>query len=275
VAGLLQMGVRYFDLRPAWEAGSAIRCGHFQVELGVAFGCYSPLTLQKILSQVAAFMAAGKRELVILKFSKYLFDPHPGGATSVGQIADLVTQTLGPYLFKNTSTTRLADVPWSTLVGDAGAVIPVFEDIEPLRFIRPAMGLYSYGEYVYGRRMVKDLMVYDVYSHTSEASAMEQDQLYKLQISENHYGDMYLLSWTLTLSASTLPYYCIFDLAVQANDALPSAVSGTIAGLEPTLKPNIVYADFISGWGVQMCLEIMGIDPQSVLDYKNSFSSQP
>src|SRR6185312_2729349 len=70
MTGLLQMGVRYFDIRPAWE-DSQLRCGHFQVKAGLAFGCFSGQTLDSILSDVATFMKAGKRELVILKFSHY------------------------------------------------------------------------------------------------------------------------------------------------------------------------------------------------------------
>ncbi|MBS1911831.1 MAG: hypothetical protein JST22_07580 [Bacteroidetes bacterium] len=259
--GMLEAGVRYFDMRPVLDENSTMYCGHFTDApvVGIS-GCDGDL-LENMLDGVLQFMKAGAKELVILKFSHYLDQSNDSFGFSESQMNTLieqVTDTLGSWLFVNNTGKRLADIPFSTLIGSTGTVFAVFDELPSAC---RTSGIYSYADLDPDNpNLNADLVVYDVYAHTDTLDDMISDQFEKLENTANHAGDLFLLSWTLTLTGSEAFWgtECISDLAVQANNALiPNMTAWYDQGsITETLIPNIIYVDFADGWAAATCVQL-------------------
>ena len=256
--GQLQAGMRYFDLRPVWTTG-VLYTGHFsKVAVLGTEGCDGG-TLVDIFNDVKAFLSDGRKELVILKFSHYYDrdrDVFDFNKSQLLTLINLVTGMLGPWLYVNTTGNRLADIPLSGIIGSSGKVLAVFDDL-PGELVQA--GIYQYSDYSppppppgqtcgdqYGT-VSGDLSVYDEYSETNELGRMTNDQLDKLRCIFNHGGDLFLLSWTLTQSA-TEAAGCL----VGAGKSIIELAQGAINSLIPQLAgfpitsdkvPNILYLD--------------------------------
>ena len=260
----LLAGVRYFDIRPVWNAEGEIVCGHFDT-FGVVMGCYGE-SISDVLFEINMFMERFQGELIILKFSHYSIMGTIGSKPPIGDLVNQVATALQDSLFVNTTGKRLADIDFATLTGTKGAVLVVFDGKIPSK---PA-GIYTYADYNPKKpSFAADLVVYDVYSKTDELSKMTSDQCAKLANPANHNADMFLLSWTLTMDeGSYLSGWCIRDLALQANDALESFVSNEFG---TSYSPNIIYVDYANGWCAEFCLYVMGwADLSFIKRYKNS-----
>ena len=269
----LAAGMRYFDLRPAWNSG-VLYTGHFTsvVALGTE-GCEGD-TLVNILNEVRDFLLQLiSREVVILKFSHY-YDRSANkfefNDNQKRTLIDLVTGILGRWLYVNDTAARLADISLSRIVDPNKAnVIAVFEDM-PLSLLQP--GTYRYGAYLPpppppGQKcgtqhgaVEGDLSVYDEYSNTNELAVMEADQLDKLDCAVNHGGDLFLLSWTLTQSAVQAADCLvgigptIVELAQPAIDSIvPRLARHRITGAN---IPNVVYLDVSPTQATDACIEV-------------------
>lgn len=258
MAQMLNAGVRYFDLRPMQSKGT-LYCGHMaEVPALGSLGCLGD-TLQNVLQAVADFFKGGAQELVILTFSHYLDldtgkkdDPH-----MLQHVVAMVESTLRSYLYKNTTSQRLGSMPLSNFIGAQGSVMACFKDpVKPIH----QLGIYTYADYPSKTDPDADLLIYDRFSDMNDAAKMAKDQLQKLEDPGNHGGDMFLLSWTLTLSKSQAASNstCIKPLALTANNQLMPQLYTAIKNKQvtPQLMPNVIYTDFVDGWGAQICMEL-------------------
>jgi len=258
--GMLSAGVRYFDLRPVIDSGNTMYCGHFSNTTVGIQGCDGDL-LQNILNNVKEFLQAGAKELIILKFSHYLDRTTSTFGFTQSQMNALINQvknTLGSYLFVNNTGNRLAQIPMSSLIANAGTVFAVFDKLPSGS---AQSGIYSYADFnPQNPQFNADLVVYDVYSNTNTLDTMVNDQHTKLDNADNHGGDMFLLSWTLTLSATQASSgsTCIDELATQANNALVPNITAWLGngGITQTLIPNVIYVDDADGWAAATCMQV-------------------
>jgi len=260
---LLRVGVRYFDLRPTLFGASFVT-GHYQ-DTGIWLvgnqGCNGE-GLTAILDAVAAFIDGGARELIVLKFSHFYNRDADRSFNNADfqALFQLVNDRLGNRLFVNNTGRRLAQLSLAELMPTRGTVWAVF-DLKITSGSLPA-GMYTYADYdpTKPNPTVADLVVYDEYSETNTLATMTGDQLSKLADKANHGGDMFLLSWTLTLSKTqaTTGSECILPLSGPANDALaPDLHDAYFAcALDRERIPNVLYvdtaADFVTEIGVTL-----------------------
>ena len=257
--GMLGAGIRYFDLRPVIDSNNTLYGGHFSNSTVGIVGCDGDL-LQNILNGVKQFFQEGAKELVVLKFSHYLdrtTDKFGFTTSQMNTLIQMVTSTLGSYLFVNNTGKRLADIPFSSLIANKGAIFAVFEKLPS----GSPQGVYSYADYDPAKpNLAADLVVYDKYANTNELNMMINDQFTKLDTAANHGGDMFLLSWTLTLSATqaVTGTTCIKDLATEANNVLVSNITAKYqaGGITQTLIPNVIYVDYADAPPTATCVEL-------------------
>jgi hypothetical protein len=247
ILGQLQVGSRYFDLRPVVYNGT-MYTGHYSVNLGC-----NGQSIADVLNDVNSYLRSGK-DLVILKFSHY-FDRDSGTSSfSDDQMKTLVaqvTQALQPSLYTGpVPPGGLQSVNVSDYIGSGGKVLAVFQGLSD-SLKSQYSGVYSYADF----GSPGDLVVYDNYANSNDLNTMISDQMGKLANSANHGSNLFLLSWTLTqstaqaigCSAGLAP--SILDLAQEANVALwPNLVSAYQQGkINSRLMPNLIYVDNVQG----------------------------
>lgn len=251
ILGQLQVGSRYFDIRPVIYNG-AMYTGHYSVNATLGtLGCNGQ-SIADVLNDVKSYLENG-RDLVILKFSHY-FDRDGGGGFSDQQMKTLleqVTKALQPWLYiGSVPSGGLQSVKVNDYIGTGGKVLAVFDKLsDPLK--SQFSGVYSYAD----KGSLGDLVVYDEYADSNDLDTMISDQLSKLANAANHGDNLFLLSWTLTqstaqaIACATLAAPSILDLAQQADVALwPALVSAYQRGMiSSTRMVNLIYADNIQG----------------------------
>jgi hypothetical protein len=251
ILGQLQVGSRYFDIRPVIYNG-AMYTGHYTVNdtLGT-LGCNGQ-SIADVLNDVKSYLENG-RDLVILKFSHY-FNRDSGGGFSDEQMKTLlaqVTKALQPSLYSGAAPSDgLQSVKINDYIGSGGKVLAVFDELSD-SLKSQYSGVYSYAD----KGHSGDLVVYDKYAESNDLDTMISNQLVKLANSANHGDNLFLLSWSLTQSTAqaiacttgTAP--SILDLAQQADVALWSTlVSAYQRGMiSSTIMANLIYADNIQG----------------------------
>lgn len=262
--GQLNAGIRYFDIRPLYVLSSnSFVTYHKTAHLGCEGG-----NLTDILNQVAKFVSQNN-ELVILKISHedlgLAVESIPGGPlaaenTIYTHLVETVNAILQPYYVKNI-TTPIANLKLNSLISanaQHGVVLPVFSGI-PSRVAKKykGMGIYTYGDYGSDKKTKANMIVYDVYTGTTDLQNMISDQFGKLTTSADHpQNGLFLLSWTLTYVNPVLKG------AWQANQALwPNIVSEqpkmkTSAG---TFTPNILYIDACEGFVTDVAAWLNGV----------------
>jgi hypothetical protein len=251
ILGQLQSGSRYFDLRPVLYRGT-FRTGHFNDS--PVLGCDGP-ALAVVFEDVSAFLA-GSSELVILMFDHY-FDRDSGVFAFTDQQMDAlcgqVVAQLRPFLY--TGPGPLAGTPLRQMIASGGRAIAVFASLSAsVKSKYAGQGIYSYSDYPGGPA---DLTVFDSYANTNDLNTMINDQFGKMKRTENHGGDLFLLSWTLTQS-NTQAIACgagglttsILDLAAQADAALWSNIVDQYAAQQITTATiaNLLYVDNCQGF---------------------------
>ncbi|CAM2006710.1 hypothetical protein [Acanthopleuribacter pedis] len=268
IAGQLQAGIRYFDIRPflpANQSGDAptFTTGHFSVVPVVgAQGCEGE-SIHGILSSVKAFVAAQPRELVILKFSHAM--------TSKGKPFDTATQQalisqmkseLGDALFTAQVGEKVGLMTVNQIINGGKRVLCVFDGLDAGLYDAPG-GVLKFGGI--SCDMDKPLQpianeehtnfdLFDCYSGTENAVFMMTDQLTKYRRFTDatwSQGEMFLLSFTLTLSDfNSTPAggdLSILDLADTANPLLWQYATAMFPGPAGniTQPPNLVYVDAV------------------------------
>jgi hypothetical protein len=291
IAGQLQAGIRYFDLRPIFENNGNIYSGHYSpTKIGIE-GCDGEL-MNDILNGVQSFLEGSNQsgEVVVLKFSHFLDrtnhdQPHFFNSSQetktqiqllINQLVGLITSCIMPsQLYVNTNATiRIADNTLATLTGGKGKVVILFDiqDLDGIDLTGSQKSAHFVNTYLDWQPTlpVADVVVYDVYSDVNSAAIMTsatdaRGQLYKIAQPGNHTGDLYLCSWTLTLSGkqSSNPFqYTVLELSQYATGILASDIVANTynktdnpdAIITGATFPNIIYVDAADGFATDVCI---------------------
>lgn len=262
----LMLGSRYFDLRPIAYTDSSgklsYRIGHFSSFGEYHAGCYGG-NLNDILDEVIKFANDSNRchELVMLKFSHYMSDAKGdfSGSWSVQQKSDFSTYLTGKlkgWLITYSGDGKIGQLTYQQLMAQGGnpagaKVLLLLEGIgETVR--SPSRGIFRYSDYPYDDADPDfvsphvDFTVYDHYSNTENLNSMIGNQCSKMSNPDNHKGDMFLLSWTLTQQIP--PGGSISQLANKANEALPGTLEKWVADkvITKDTLPNIIFVDYLT-----------------------------
>lgn len=254
---MLECGIRYFDIRPSYFQST-----FYARHASMGQGCYGG-AISDILADVATFVAAHK-EVVFLKFSHY----DNIDATKKTQLEGIVHDTLSDYLLTSTGGSRISAMEIQDIVtGDTGVVIPLFDALESHDPGISYTGLYSYKDYDPSKdnATAADMVVFDSYADDDSFTDMVSDQLDKLHDSDNHGGDLFLLSWTLTqqfwewdegFGTADQVDTSILDFANLANHGAQQTLSSQQQKQKITKStlPNIVYVDFCDNFVTDICI---------------------
>jgi len=218
----LAYGARFFDLRPCVKDGKFYA---HHTNIGANF--------DSMLDQAAAFFQETRRELVIFKvshFCKFDDDKHQ-------KLVRLIVDKLDRYLFKN-EPTKLLTTPIGSFVGQGSRAIIWYDNDYITEHPQPGFW--------------RQLSVYDKYSETNDFGQMEADQLEKMKKHSGSINQLFLLSWTLTISAPYIQDFLqgsLHALTTQANRNLGQFLAKEANGYEI----NIVYVDFLEDARVTDC----------------------
>ncbi|MGX5057081.1 hypothetical protein ACWKX9_26155 [Enterobacter asburiae] len=261
--GQLQLGARYFDIRPVIHAGQ-FYTGHY-TELDIAgvntWQGANGQSMTSVISDINSF-THDNPELVIVYLSHDL-DTDVGNsryaAFNQTQWDSLLTQMRENI--NNLYVVTASDLSLLTLnhyIGDGKAAVivvvdPSGNDINIGAFA--TQGFYTPGQYT----------VYNEYSDTNDLNQMAADQLAKMQARRpSADAPLFLLSWTLTQStvqAATCGVglsKSILSLAGQANSVLAEKL---LPACNAECFPNIIYIDNINA-GVNVADIAMNINLQ-------------
>ncbi|WP_196891969.1 phosphatidylinositol-specific phospholipase C domain-containing protein [Aureivirga marina] len=217
----LHHGSRFFDLR-------------LDGNLNIYHGPVGGPSVDHVLSDVRKFMEEGREELVILKFSHFKDINEDKYKTLITKIQE----SLGNYLYENTTGRRLGDITIGEFVGEGGRILVLVDENFPVDF--PFENIYTFRDWSKDDLQNADLVMFDEYSNTTSFDNMRNDQINKLRSFTGIAGDgtevdMFLLSWTLT------PVTGVELYAPNANKRL----SFEAKNFEKI--PNILYVDFMEG----------------------------
>lgn len=235
VAGQLNLGVRYFDIRPVITAGK-FSTGHYQfVDTIKSWQGANGQTIQSIISDVNTF-TANKKELVILGVSHSL-------NTDVGNKSyrsfnhnewnRLLSQLSGlNNLFVTSRNADLTKVKVRDFIGNKSSVVIVVDGQNAVLGDHHGRGFY----------LSSNFSVFDVYAESNKVDVMADDQLNKMK---HQAGKRYfLLSWTLTQTPleATFAVSTIENMANKANQHL---VHYLYPNLSKNTFPNIIHTDYV------------------------------
>ena len=242
ILGQLNLGMRYFDIRPVIASGKYYT-GHYTKVLSTSWQGANGESIQDIVSNINTFTAS-HNELIILNLSHSLNTDL--GNTNYQSFTQKEWEGLFAELLKinHLFTIDVADLTEQTLnffIGNQQAAVLIIvenTDVSLQNYI--GKGFYPYSAF----------NAYNSYADTNDVNAMIADQLKKMkdECAKHRY---FLLSWTLTQDASqavscALPVFAgssIKQLANEANDKLKSVLEHSISKTE---FPNIIYCDDIT-----------------------------
>lgn len=261
----LELGVRYFDLRPACEDDGPLYAGHFStVDMPVVgettFGACGA-SFADIVAQINAF-CQDHTELVVLHLSHYR-KVHLGGTASFTsddfqRLFDQLKGINALYAAPGIDSWGLYDsLTLNDFIrpatGARAAVVVLVDTDGPAVTIPPGCGFYDF--------QPLSSKFYDQYSNTDGWKEMAADQLAKLQASNK--PPVFLLSWTCTqtalqAAADALPGKAqpptILDLAKPANAQL---LYQLLPWCTATRYPSIIHTDAIgSDDVVQLAMQV-------------------
>jgi hypothetical protein len=268
IARQLELGVRYFDIRPAiWSRSPGFHLAHYSYndKLGLLGGTGEPLG--EVLGAIGSFLTQPGREneVVILRFSHYgnLDRKESFTLEEFSALLGEVRGIIGSLLYRPSANgMRINNLTFQTIGNGAGRVIAGFEDL-PKELHRPDQGILSYGDEGDSNA---NLSVFDHYSDTESYSFMSTNQWGKFGAFQPRDGCLFLLSWTLTQSpfdsvagAGGLGN-CIETLAARANAMLYEEILTRVRDrvILPRKTPNILYVDYIKpnsqAWAASLLL---------------------
>ncbi|OON36510.1 hypothetical protein BTJ39_21290 [Izhakiella australiensis] len=248
ISGQLQLGSRYFDIRPVVSGGNFFTGHYTEIDAGLikSWQGANGQSIESVINDINEYTKENA-ELIILHLSHDL-DTDVGNSKyspfTQEQWGDLLS-----YMKSNISHLKSVtgdDITKLTLndyIGDGEAAViivvePSGENIKSDEFI---------GEGVYPATCFP---VYNSYANTNDLDVMIKDQLDKMRKEKTSpEGSYFLLSWTLTQSASQITTCAtglgksILDLAENANASLNAKL---LPACNKTCFPNIVYIDAIN-----------------------------
>ncbi|BDD06362.1 hypothetical protein [Aureibacter tunicatorum] len=246
VGGQLNLGARYFDIRPV-ITGGGYSTGHYTHVGDTSWQGANGETIQEIINGVNAFTSENA-ELVILNLSHSLNTDLGNNSYASftqdewnGLFKMLADETNGlKFLFSMPSDSDLTKQTLETFIGNGkSAVIVIVEGDNVDLSDYSGKGFYPYSS----------LNAYNKYSDTNDVNAMMSDQLKKMK-EQREKGSYFLISWTLTQDAvqavgcnsPIFPADSVLDLASTADSKLLSHLKPAITQSD---YPNIIYIDDI------------------------------
>ncbi|KAF9459494.1 PLC-like phosphodiesterase [Collybia nuda] len=244
IAGQLNAGARYFDIRPVISAGEYYT-GHYS-KIGDSWQGGNGQKISEIIAQVNAFTSAN-RELVILNLS------HDLNTDNGNDNYTPFTQKEWDNLFTQLNTTSNlfvapgdpTTVDLTTLSlnqfigGNRAAVVMIVEPTSPSLGAFSRAGFYRYAQF----------NAYNSYSNTNDKNTMINDQLSKMRsVRSNPDGQYFILSWTLTQDAEDV-VGCLIEVAPSIVDlgleANPQMFAQLLNSVTKSTYPNVLYIDSI------------------------------
>ena len=256
IGGQLSYGARYFDIRPVIEKeaeGSEwIGAGHVQEVSSQTYGCIGE-DRESIYENLNNFFADEdhSKELVILKVSHCATNPNWAhyescSNTKIDQMARDMALNLDQHLVK-CDNCNILDMTLNEILSLGNIILVVTSGDNEVR--DTANGIFSWG---YSCKKC-DYYVIDDYTNTEDFEEMRSGQYELLSDYDNHDRDdqLFLLSWTLTLSVASATIGCnfgghsILDLAAKAEPRLFEYIYDWIQKnkITKTLFPNVLYVD--------------------------------
>jgi hypothetical protein len=250
IYGQLQAGVRYFDLRPVWmQVQSEWFTGHWDYVSfeGWLIGC-AGVNLETALMDVVSFLNDGgervKNELIILSFSHCYYNALSNGDYKCDdkyfeKLKQFIQYEIGDHLIKGESDTDFVNMTLEDIFALNGKQVLV---VMHGASADPKNGIFG----------THNLDIYNDYTNTENLTKMENDQIKKLLDPSHHDDELFLLSWTLTLSTHDVENchtegISIIDLAELARPKLIPNLDELmrIDQITQTLFPNILYVDAV------------------------------
>jgi hypothetical protein len=264
----LRKGARYFDIRPTnyifSETSPDWYAGHYQYVSTADWGYCGCLgeRIEDILNDVASFCGfiepVGAKELIILNFSHcYHIVQQDSGSTECSDdewatVLNMAVSKLGHWLVDWSKYGN----PEKAIFGDRGERQYVLLRFETGAIASdPASGVYN----------SKDFPIYNDYADKNDFDQMSDDQMDKLTTSANHEDQLFLLSWTLTLSDGQAvkclgagSHISILDLAMEADNNLMWSMQDWISGgqIKKSWLPNIIYVDRFETFGTRAAIYV-------------------
>jgi hypothetical protein len=241
VLGQLQLGVRYFDIRPVLSGGACYTGHYSQIDvplIGATWQGANGQSIPSIINDVNSFTSSNQ-ELVVLYLSHDLETDEGYVPFSQDQWDGLFSQLKNLnnlFVAPNPTSTDLTLLTLNDFIGSQAAVVVVVD---------PSSSSISLGDYAAeGFYTSANFSVYNEYSDTDDLATMQTDQLDKLDAQRpNPDAGYFLLSWTLTQSSTdAVEGPCILDLANTANSALPNVLPACSA----QTYPNIILIDNVT-----------------------------
>jgi hypothetical protein len=241
VLGQLQLGIRYFDIRPVLSGG-AYYTGHYsQISIpliGSTWQGANGQSISSIIDDVNQFTSSNQ-ELVVLYLSHDLETDEGYVPFNQDQWNGLFSQLARLNHLFVTSNPTSVDLTMLTLndfIGSQAAVVVV---VDPSSSVN--LGVYA----TQGFYTTANFSVFNQYSDTDDLAAMQANQLNKLKSQRPDPDAVYfLLSWTLTQSTTdAIAGPCVLDLANTANSALANVLPACSA----QTYPNIILIDNVTG----------------------------
>lgn len=250
VLGQLQLGVRYFDIRPVISGGQYYT-GHYSGPLnlpviGPSMQGADGQSIASIISDVNTY-TVNHQELVVLYLSHDMnrdfgnSNYPPFKQDNWNKLLTQLKELNHLFVAPNPTTVDLTQLTLSDFIGSQAAVFVV---VDPAGGSSITLGDFA----TQGFYTPSNFSVYNQYSDVNDLSTMQADQLKKLAAQRsNPDAGYFLLSWTLTQSnyqaAMLVGTESILDLAATANPALYSAL---LPVCNTQTYPNILYIDGVN-----------------------------
>jgi hypothetical protein len=249
LAGQLAAGSRYFDIRPVISSG-VFRAGHYSfIEQTRSFQGANGQLLSDMVDQINAFTIDNK-ELIILNLSHDLNTDLPNDSFRAfnqheyellcSSLLRLENRFVAPGDF---TTVDLTTLKLKDFLGFGNAAVVII--VEPASF---SLGNFAkQGFYKYAQ-----LNAFNSFANTSDANAMVEDQLNKLN--QQRPANYFLLSWTVTQQDEQVTVGpSILDSADTANALIFTKL---IPALSNDKFPNIVLLDGFRFFFTSLILQI-------------------
>lgn len=246
IGGQLEYGIRYFDLRPKYDAGDH--------RIDIQHGGIEGPTLAEVLLDLQVFAtASGRRELIVIDFSHFEDFGAPSDSPGYELFLEQVEAALGTFMIKSKpENLRLAELPLGDLLRERSAILVSVD--EDWAVANPTAGFWVFRnarvwedkaeQYPY---VVADgnLRVYDAYSDTTDYETMKENQLAKYDVYDGDCAsdpglvcDLFLLSFTLT------PWTGVWFDSKDCNRHLGSVMAAQSIPNRHGFVPNLLYVDY-------------------------------
>jgi hypothetical protein len=246
IADQLNLGARYFDLRPVISGGNYFT-GHYSKILDSTYQGANGQSIDSVVNDVNTFMD-GTPDLVILKFS-HDFNTDLGNTQyrpfNQAEYNGLLNKLSAlRHRYTTADDVDLTQIPITSFVGkNKGSVLVICDPDDHTVTLPGNTGFYP----------IRNFPLYDDYAHANDVDQMKANQIWKMgTIKTSPDPTFFVLSWTLTQSDAqaggcwadpTGTTSSILDLAAEAN---PTIYDKLWQSIWPPAYPNVLYTDNVA-----------------------------